>query len=118
MIPISRSNLDEEWDTFESAATYSYARSALKENKHKDQFTSVDDKPRKLMTTIEYVFFFFSISTPSFARPLFSSNVNTRAETTEQSMENLKTELLETVRNALTETQKAFEQVSVVRSSL
>ena len=55
MIPIHRGTLDEKWDTFENAATYSYARSVLKENKNKEQFNSIDDKPRRIMTTIGYV---------------------------------------------------------------
>jgi hypothetical protein len=55
MIPIEDSQ-NEQWDLFENAATYSYARSVLEKNKSKDILSTDNEKPRKFMTKIEYVY--------------------------------------------------------------
>jgi hypothetical protein len=58
MIPINDAQ-NEQWDLFENAATYSYARSILEKYKKKDSLTIDEDKPRRTMNTNEYVAFFY-----------------------------------------------------------
>ena len=56
MIPIDKS-LNEQWDLFENAATYSYARSTLEKNKNKDNLISDDRTSTKAMTILECVYY-------------------------------------------------------------
>jgi hypothetical protein len=58
MIP-KKDSQNEQWDLFENAATYSYARSALEKNKNKDSLINDDGKPRRTITKIEYCFYFY-----------------------------------------------------------
>jgi len=60
MIPINDTQ-NEQWDLFENAATYSYARSILEKYKKKDTSTIDDDKPRRTMNTTEYVAVFLHL---------------------------------------------------------
>jgi hypothetical protein len=50
MIPVNDSQY-EQWDLFENAATYSYARSVLEKNKNKESLN--DEKARRMMNTNE-----------------------------------------------------------------
>lgn len=52
MIPMKQSE-DDRWDSFENAATYSYARSVLEKNKNKDSLNLNEDKRKKPTTTNE-----------------------------------------------------------------
>jgi hypothetical protein len=52
MIPIKDSQ-NEQWDLFENAATYSYARSVLEKNKDKDNLIIDKEKQRRTKTTTE-----------------------------------------------------------------
>lgn len=52
MISIKDSQ-NEQWDLFENAATYSYARSVLEKNKDKDNLIIDKEKQRRTKTTIE-----------------------------------------------------------------
>ena len=54
MIPI-KDWQNDQWDLFENAATHSYARSVLEKNKNKNKLTIDDGKPKRTMTTTEYV---------------------------------------------------------------
>ena len=56
MIPMDKS-LNEQWDLFENAATYSYARSTLEKNKNKDSLISDDRALTKAMTILECVYY-------------------------------------------------------------
>ncbi|CAF4010277.1 unnamed protein product [Rotaria sordida] len=51
MIPIQNSQ-NEQWDLFENAATYSYARSILQKNKNNDILTINHGKTSKSLTTM------------------------------------------------------------------
>lgn len=54
MIPKTESE-NEQWDSFENAATYSYARSILRKDNKKDVSAMDDEKFSRDMTKIEYV---------------------------------------------------------------
>jgi len=58
MIP-KKDSQNEQWDLFENAATYSYARSVLEKNKNKDSLMNNGEKLRRTMTKIEYILFLF-----------------------------------------------------------
>ncbi len=52
MIPVNVTQ-NEQWDLFENAATYSYARSILEKNKNKENGNIHDEISRRIMTTDE-----------------------------------------------------------------
>lgn len=52
MIPLKDSQ-DDQWDLFENAATYSYARSVLGKNKNKESSFPDEDRRKKMMMTNE-----------------------------------------------------------------
>jgi len=54
MIPVEKVKQNERWDEFENAATYSYARSILEENKKKGVSMTDDIYSKSTMSTIEY----------------------------------------------------------------
>ena len=62
IIPIYQKDRSEEWDSFENAATYSYARSVLEQNQNRENFRRFDETSKRITTTIEYIFFHFSIN--------------------------------------------------------
>ncbi|CAF3511447.1 unnamed protein product [Rotaria sp. Silwood1] len=90
MIPKSDTQ-DEQWDSFENAATYSYVRSILENDKNKNALTTNHEQSNKIMTTTD-------------------SNTATTTVDQQQIIENLKNDLMSTFKAALTETQKGLEQ--------
>jgi hypothetical protein len=108
MIPI-RDTKNEQWDLFENAATYSYARSVLEKSKNKDNLITDDTTSRRTMTSIEYVDVF--INSHYLIVSFSSSDVVPTTDDQRQSIVNLKEELMSTFKSVLTESQKGLEQV-------
>lgn len=52
MIPLNDAQYDQ-WDLFENAATYSYARSILEKYKNKESLIDSEDKRKKSVITNE-----------------------------------------------------------------
>ncbi|CAF3258135.1 unnamed protein product [Rotaria sp. Silwood2] len=90
MIP-KRDSQNEQWDLFENAATHSYARSILEQNKNKNTLTTNQKQLNKNMTTTDSV-------------------VEKTILDQQKTIENLKNELMSTFKSALTETKKGLEQ--------
>ncbi|CAM4773277.1 unnamed protein product [Rotaria magnacalcarata] len=91
MIPIQYSQ-NEQWDLFENAATYSYARSILQTNKNNNNLTINHGKSSKTLTTMD-------------------SNIEKATVNQHKTIQNLY-ELMTTFQSTLNETQKALEQTN------
>ncbi|CAF1116862.1 unnamed protein product, partial [Rotaria sordida] len=90
MIPINDSQ-NEQWDSFENAATYSYVRSILENNKNKNTLTTNYEQLKSTISTTD-------------------SNLSKTTVDQQKIIENLKNELMSTFKLALVETQKGLEQ--------
>lgn len=51
MIPIDEEEQSEEWDAFENAATHSYARSVLEQNRSQINSFGLDETSKRMTTT-------------------------------------------------------------------
>ncbi|CAF1060452.1 unnamed protein product [Rotaria sordida] len=91
MIPIQDSQ-NEQWDLFENAATYSYARSILQKNKNNDTLTINYGKSSKSLTTM-------------------SSNVEKITVGQQKTTENLY-ELMSTFQSILNETRQELKETN------
>ncbi|CAF3904829.1 unnamed protein product [Rotaria sordida] len=91
MIPIQDSQ-NEQWDLFENAATYSYARSILQKNKNNDTLTINYGKSSKSLTTM-------------------SSNVEKITVSQQKTTENLY-ELMSTFQSILNETRQELKETN------
>jgi hypothetical protein len=60
MIPKHTITQNERWNAFENAATHSYARSIIEENKTKSASTTDDTSSKSTMNAIEYSYILFS----------------------------------------------------------
>jgi hypothetical protein len=54
MIPVDGSQKNDRWNDFEHAATHSYARSIIEQEKRKGILTADDIYPKTTMNTTEY----------------------------------------------------------------
>ena len=51
MIPIDEKRKSEEWDSFENAATHSYARSVLEQTRSRKHSPRFDETSKRITTT-------------------------------------------------------------------
>lgn len=91
MIPWHESQ-DDQWDLFENAATYSYARSVLEKYKNKENLNVHEGKRKKRVNAFS------------------STSVQTSGDQP-QAIDGLRDELISTLKAMLTENQKGLEQV-------
>ncbi|CAF0730867.1 unnamed protein product [Adineta steineri] len=89
MIPI-KSSQNEQWDLFENAATYGYARSILEKHRNKDISTMDDEKPRRTLATLD-------------------SNATKPTTEQQQTIGHFKEELLSIFASVVSETHKSLE---------
>ncbi|CAF3424141.1 unnamed protein product [Rotaria sp. Silwood1] len=90
MIPTNDSQ-NEQWDSFENVATYSYVRSIL--DKNEDTVMVNDERSGEIMMAID-------------------SNIAETTVNQQQQIENFKNELMSTCKSVLMETQRELEDVN------
>ena len=111
MIPREPNKKNEQWDAFEYAASYSYARSVVQKTRNRGAYATVEVKAKRMMSAIKYSSFLVNSNNPCLGACLRSSNVGRTTNEQQGKSDAVNEELFASFQSALNDTQKGMEQV-------